>query len=312
MGTAACSVEGAAKVLPLKCLDVEKGKKDADEDHDPDIRKGSKVDAQKSAEDDKEEAQRRRRSSVAVTGYLGEWVDERKHGKGSFTYENGDTYVGEWVKDKAHGHGIYKTKFSIYTGEWSEDLKNGHGEESYHDEAGETLYKGDFHQGHRHGRGSLTWPDGSTYDGDFCQNNLQGMGVFVFKNGQKYSGAVADNSIDGAGRYEWPDGTHYEGQYKVGMKHGHGSFLLKSGFSMKCEWRDGKQYGPVTFKAKELAPPNLDWYDGVMVSWATRSEDGDATAAGEATKSSASVLFSGRGRSGATGSKPSSREQSPG
>lgn len=28
--------------------------------------------------------------------YQGEWLDNKKHGKGTMTYKNGDRYEGEW------------------------------------------------------------------------------------------------------------------------------------------------------------------------------------------------------------------------
>lgn len=269
----------AAKCTEVKVKAKEKydqlisGKEKEEEVHE--AHHESHAEMQKRQEEEAVAAKARKRMSISMTGFKGEMVDEKKHGAGTFTYEDGATYTGEWHRDKAHGTGTYKTTHAVYVGEWYEDLKNGVGEETYNDDGGgQTVYKGDFHQGHRHGRGVLMWPDGTMFDGEFEQNNLQGTGVFKFKNGQKYSGQVSDNSINGAGRYEWPDGTYYEGQYKMGMKHGDGHFMLKNGNTMKCHWRDGKPYGPVAFKAKELLPPTLDWYEGVMVTWATRSEEG--------------------------------------
>ena len=37
--------------------------------------------------------------------YVGELVNDKPHGKGILTYENGDSYEGEWKEGKKHGQG---------------------------------------------------------------------------------------------------------------------------------------------------------------------------------------------------------------
>ena len=37
--------------------------------------------------------------------YVGELVNDKPHGKGTITYENGDSYEGEWKEGKKHGQG---------------------------------------------------------------------------------------------------------------------------------------------------------------------------------------------------------------
>ena len=47
-------------------------------------------------------------SSVKWSGsYDGSWVDNLKHGKGVFAYENGDKYSGDWKNGKKEGFGTY-------------------------------------------------------------------------------------------------------------------------------------------------------------------------------------------------------------
>jgi hypothetical protein len=40
--------------------------------------------------------------------YIGEWRENRAHGRGKFIHVDGDIYDGFWANDKANGHGIYK------------------------------------------------------------------------------------------------------------------------------------------------------------------------------------------------------------
>ena len=39
--------------------------------------------------------------------YVGEWLDDRMHGEGTYTWPDGATYVGEWRDDKRHGKGTH-------------------------------------------------------------------------------------------------------------------------------------------------------------------------------------------------------------
>ena len=39
--------------------------------------------------------------------YEGQWVDDMRHGNGTYTYVNGDVYSGEWTGNNRHGQGVY-------------------------------------------------------------------------------------------------------------------------------------------------------------------------------------------------------------
>ena len=36
-----------------------------------------------------------------------EYKKHKKHGKGTYTYANGDKYIGEWKKGSRHGQGTF-------------------------------------------------------------------------------------------------------------------------------------------------------------------------------------------------------------
>ena len=57
--------------------------------------------------------------------YAGQWVNDIKHGDGTFKYADGDVYEGQFQEGKAHGRGKYASKQSSYEGEWQRDLKHG-------------------------------------------------------------------------------------------------------------------------------------------------------------------------------------------
>lgn len=50
--------------------------------------------------------------SVQASGakYEGEYQNDVKHGRGKYTYPNGDVYNGEWNEGKRHGKGLYRNK----------------------------------------------------------------------------------------------------------------------------------------------------------------------------------------------------------
>ena len=65
-----------------------------------------------------------------------------KHGRGTYTFADGDGYEGEYQSDKMHGHGTY-----TYT--------NG------------DVYEGEYQSGKKHGRDTYTYADGATEVGRY-------------------------------------------------------------------------------------------------------------------------------------------------
>jgi hypothetical protein len=50
-----------------------------------------------------------------------------KHGKGTWTYVNGDVYVGDWENGCKHGHGVWTIlkNSDKYVGQFFNDMRNG-------------------------------------------------------------------------------------------------------------------------------------------------------------------------------------------
>ena len=49
------------------------------------------------------------KSEWAGDQYVGEYRDNKKHGRGTYTYASGDKYVGEYKDGKRNGQGTYTT-----------------------------------------------------------------------------------------------------------------------------------------------------------------------------------------------------------
>lgn len=60
--------------------------------------------------------------------YHGEWVKDKRHGKGEIFYPNGDVYKGDFQGDKRHGKGCYTWQDRRkYEGDWKNDRMEGFG-----------------------------------------------------------------------------------------------------------------------------------------------------------------------------------------
>ena len=97
--------------------------------------------------------------------YRGEWSYGKQHGKGeSFNPENGSSYKGDFKNSQEHGQGVYifppedENEDRIqYIGSFKNDNFNGYGTLTYKDGH---VYRGDFKDSWRHGKGITTDPDG--------------------------------------------------------------------------------------------------------------------------------------------------------
>lgn len=86
--------------------------------------------------------------------YLGEYLDNRKHGKGTFYYPDGSRYEGYWVDDKRNGYGsYYYINGDTYEGEWRDHVRHGKG--TYHFAASGCKYIGVWRNGKMDGAGEV-------------------------------------------------------------------------------------------------------------------------------------------------------------
>ena len=92
--------------------------------------------------------------------------------KEKLTLLGGTIYEGEVVNGKPHGKGK-KTEPSgigvVEEGDWESDELHGKGKLSYKDG---TVYEGDFVHGRPNGKGTITYADGRIYEGDASWRSL--------------------------------------------------------------------------------------------------------------------------------------------
>lgn len=90
--------------------------------------------------------------------YVGEWLNNKRHGRGTMTQPDGYQYVGQWKDDKPHGQGRLT-------------LGNG------------VKYEGEFSNAAYNGKGTLILPDGSRYVGEWQQWEKNGRGIMYKPDG---------------------------------------------------------------------------------------------------------------------------------
>ena len=103
------------------------------------------------------------------TTYVGNFLNGKMHGKGTFTYTDGATYFGDFKNGKEFGEGTFIC--------WAHGAK----------------YEGAFKNGLKHGKGSYNYPDGAKYVGEWRYGKRHGSGTYTFANGEKMIGEFRED-----------------------------------------------------------------------------------------------------------------------
>jgi hypothetical protein len=97
--------------------------------------------------------------------YIGQFINEKPNGEGTFLYSNGSKYFGNWKDGKGNGDGIKTWKNgNKYVGKFKDDKFNGQGSFFYRDGS---QYVGNFKNGKQNGEGIFTYSNGGTFVGKF-------------------------------------------------------------------------------------------------------------------------------------------------
>jgi len=156
--------------------------------------------------------------SVNGDEYTGEWLENKKHGKGTYKWkENGCLYDGDWKDDMRNGFGTYSIPLSgggylkQYSGGWKNNKKHGHGTQFY-DET--SCFEGEWYCGKRNGWGRMTYSDCSVYEGEWYNDQRCGQGMLRLSNDNRYEGAWNKDMKNGPGKFFYNDkGQMYEGTW---------------------------------------------------------------------------------------------------
>lgn len=104
-------------------------------------------------------------------------------------------------------------------------------------------YVGDFKNGKLHGKGMLTYPDGSKYIGNWVEQIRQGIGRFYATDGSEYFGHFHDNKFHGEGTMTYPNKDEYRGLWEAGLRQGKGEIRFVNGNFYKGDFNEDAQTG---------------------------------------------------------------------
>jgi len=173
---------------------------------------------------------------------------------------NKDEYTGDWLDNKKHGKGTYRWKASeaIYDGDWSDDKRNGFGTYSVPDKSGsyQKQYSGGWKNNKRHGYGTQFYAPDEYYEGEWYADKRSGWGRMYFSDGTIYEGEWFDDQRSGQGMLRLANENRYEGSWREDKKNGPGKFYyLDRGQVYEGVWLDDiAKCGTVSDYGREDAP----------------------------------------------------------
>ena len=124
--------------------------------------------------------------------YVGEFVLDKKEGKGTLLFFDGREFTGRFQKDQMREGTLYFQDGSYYQGMLRNGKRNGFGLYVFNDRS---QYEGQWEDDKMHGRGKMEWSDGGWYNGDWEHGIQHGIGTEV----------LPDRTLRHNGRWEHGD-----------------------------------------------------------------------------------------------------------
>ncbi len=185
-------------------------------------------------------------------------INNKKHGKGTYTWKNGDVYVGDWNNGVRQGKGTYTwADGDKYVGSFQNGKMHGYGEYFYNSG---TLkhYAGNWRNDVRCGKGTMKYRSGSVYTGVFQNNNRHGYGEMLYNDGSSYSGIWENDYMSVLGRYDYASGACYIGGFNKGKFDGFGVKYQTDGSLIFGYFEDDEATYRACFLSNFSEDPYLD------------------------------------------------------
>ena len=226
--------------------------------------------------------------------YVGEFLNDKPHGFGSFYFTNGDFYEGDFENGKRTGNGkLIKKDGNVYVGffeggnflgKGKYQCSDGHtfeGEFSVgcfskkkpqiYDQSNRILISGRIDaNGNIHDEefadrllscnGKLTKKNGDIYEGEFVEGQFS-KGKLTTELGNIYQGKFDEWVIHGEGKHLDADGNFYQGEFKDWVLDGSGTHIDSEGNTFTGNFEEGYlYYGKKTSPSGEI-------YEGQFKRW---------------------------------------------
>jgi len=197
--------------------------------------------------------------------YVGEWKNDKRHGKGKLTYpyykkslephNKTIKYVGEWKNDQYHGQGTEKFFIECfnkereldlneaeYVGAWKNGKKDGKGnltsKNTFVPNVGKEKYVGEWKNDKRNGRGTQVF-GANKYVGEWKNDKYHGQGTLHQAHGYKYTGEWKNGLAHGKGSEKFMGGVKYVGEFKNNKPHGQGVAIYPNKSKKEGMWHEG-------------------------------------------------------------------------
>ena len=191
----------------------------------------------------------------------GTYYENEFSGWNKFIDNQGIIYVGLFTQSKLNGKGLrYNQEINnIYKGDFFNGLRHGKGK----DYRNGLKYEGDFNMDKKCGKGKILFESGDTYEGEFSNNKFNGYGHYIWaKNKHEYKGNYLDGKFHGEGCYTWGENEYYNGEYVNGIKEGEGELSFKDGKKFFVNFTNGKPDGIGMFQDQDGNRCEVEFING--------------------------------------------------
>ena len=191
----------------------------------------------------------------------GTYFENEFVGWNKYIDDKGIIYVGLFNKSSLNGKGLRfnKERNHIYKGDFLNGLRHGKGK----DEGDNMKYEGDFIKDKKCGKGKILFDSGDTYEGEFNDNKFNGYGHYIWaKNKNEYTGNYLNGKFHGEGRYQWGENEYYNGEYVNGIKEGEGELGFKDGKKFYVNFTNGKPNGIGIFQDQDGNRCEVEFING--------------------------------------------------
>jgi hypothetical protein len=195
--------------------------------------------------------------------FLGDFLNEKLHGKGKMIDKDGDVFEGDWINGEFVKGKIIFTDGSIEEGHFKDFELHGSGKANFIDEDGiENIMEGHYEDGEfiegKHtylnqrieegyftnfelnGKGRITYHEsGDVYEGEFLDGLLNGEGK-IYSNGElSDEGYFVDGLLNGEGKRYFNGKLWQEGYFVNNRLNGIGKAYLQGKLSREGEFKKG-------------------------------------------------------------------------